>query len=164
MEHVLLNVHSTSLFWQSDLSLQDTEEELCFGDSKRARPAGGAAASAAYRDKLLFTQMHTQTCLWNYQSHSGKMDGAGVWRRSGTFQKAVKHAGWHGRAQILHLTTCVQRKGLLLAKQHTCPVNTASILAPQLLSCSWLHPSHLSSISVNSPFTRVALHSRATFS
>lgn len=62
MERVLLNVHSASLFWQSDLSLQDTEEELCFGDSKRARPAGGAAASAAYKDKLIFTQMHRQTC------------------------------------------------------------------------------------------------------
>lgn len=40
------------------------------------------------------------------------------------FPKAMKYAGFNSGANSSHsLTTSVQRKGLLLAKQHTCPVN-----------------------------------------
>lgn len=90
------------------------------------------------KTKHTFTQIHKHThwLTLKCQSGSGAMDRAGV-RMLRDFPKAVKDAGCNGS----DLTTCVQRKGLLLAKQHTCPLNTASILPHQLVSWMWLHPS-----------------------
>lgn len=57
-----------------------------------------------------------------------------MWR---DFPKAVKGAGCHGG----DLNTRVERTGLLLAEQHTCPINTASI-RPQRL------PPHHSTLNI----------------
>lgn len=71
------------------------------------------------------------------------------------FPKAMKYAGCNSRADSLDLTTYVQRKGLLLARQHTCPVNTASILPHLFLPT---HPSLQHLRSKNSYLNGLTLH------
>lgn len=118
------------------------------------RATGGAAAASAtrkdwriftcmhmwrHRLPLYFPQTHAQIHTWRAARWMVQVcENVAMWE----FPKAMKYAGCNGRANSLDLTTYVQRKGLLLAKQHTCPVNTVSILTHLFFCYMWLRPTH----------------------
>lgn len=109
-----------------------------------------SAASATRTDWHIFACVH----MWRHRSllPSNARHGSTLGERQDgwsrcvriamwEFPKAMKYAGCNGRANSLNLTTYVQRKGLLfvlLAKQHTCPVNTVSICTHLWLCSTWL--------------------------
>lgn len=142
-----------SLFWQFSSSLQEAKRYICLASSAW-RPLGFLTLRGPRGEQLqLLPLVKTDTyllactcggthCLSLPLKHLHKYtpreqrekneipcngwcrcEDVAIWE----FPKAMKYAGCNGRANSsLRLTTCVQRKGLLLDKQHTCPVNMVS--------------------------------------